>query len=298
MALALTLRLAMACMMAAAVAAFTLPDQVDKLLGFKAAMLAKSKDEKWGEALRTWVCPTDGSTCDPCTAGWDHMYCRGTNAGVKKGDGSPDGYVTNIHISDCKVDGDIPEELCVFDRITELDMDGGFMTGTIPRWLTTCFPFVREIDLSYNNLTGTLPDFIAEIKTLQQFEVGHNFLTGTIPEVYGTFPQIFEFDFECNDLTGSLPASFMTKNFTESLYNINMAGNDFEGDLGVLANNSLTIITTKENPRLCGDVPPKVAAAQGFDTTETNLYTPCSLTPTSTVSTKLRGMRSPYCTRT
>ena len=35
-------------------------------------------------------------------------------------------------------------------RLQEFDVDGGDLTGTIPRELVTCFPQIDEIDLSYN----------------------------------------------------------------------------------------------------------------------------------------------------
>lgn len=70
----------------------------------------------------------------------------------KDGDGTVDGYVTNIHVSDMRVDGPIPRELCLFEHLRELDLDGGRLSGPLPEFLSTCFPNLAEMDLSYNRV--------------------------------------------------------------------------------------------------------------------------------------------------
>ena len=60
------------------------------------------------------------------------------------------GVVTNIHITDEHITGSIPQQACLFKNLKELDLDGGDLSGTIPEFLTTCFPDLNELDLSYN----------------------------------------------------------------------------------------------------------------------------------------------------
>jgi len=55
--------------------------------------------------------------------------------------------------------------------LREFDIDGGRFSGPIPEWLFFCFPHLAEMDMSFNRLSGTIPEFIAEMKTLQEFEV-------------------------------------------------------------------------------------------------------------------------------
>ena len=54
-----------------------------------------------------------------------------------------DGYITNLHVTDLHIEGPVPEQTCVFKFLKELDLDGGNLTGTIPEFLTTCFPEVN-----------------------------------------------------------------------------------------------------------------------------------------------------------
>ncbi len=55
-------------------------------------------------------------------------------------------------MTDLHIEGPVPQQTCIFPQLRELDLDGGSLTGTIPEFLTTCFPVVNEIDLSYNQV--------------------------------------------------------------------------------------------------------------------------------------------------
>ena len=63
------------------------------------------------------------------------------------------GVVTNIHITDQRLTGPVPQQACLFRNLKELDLDGGRLSGTIPEFLTTCFPDLNELDLSYNQVS-------------------------------------------------------------------------------------------------------------------------------------------------
>ena len=63
------------------------------------------------------------------------------------------GVITNIHITDERLTGTIPQQACLFKNLKELDLDGGNLVGTIPEFLSTCFPDLDELDLSYNQVS-------------------------------------------------------------------------------------------------------------------------------------------------
>ena len=50
----------------------------------------------------------------------------------------------------------------------------------IPTWFKSCFPYLAELDMSFNTLTGTLPPEMAENELLEEFEAHHNNLHGPL----------------------------------------------------------------------------------------------------------------------
>ena len=68
-----------------------------------------------------------------------------------------------------------------------------------------------------------------------------------------------------------LPCSNLINNlFILFLYN-----NNFEGDLGMVSEARLGIVSTADNPQLCGMVPASVRWAHGYNTHNTSLGLPC-----------------------
>eukprot|EP01026_Neomeris_dumetosa_P027553 TRINITY_DN22395_c0_g1_i3.p2 TRINITY_DN22395_c0_g1~~TRINITY_DN22395_c0_g1_i3.p2 ORF type:complete len:299 (-),score=37.39 TRINITY_DN22395_c0_g1_i3:99-926(-) len=257
--------------------AYTRPDQ-QALLDYFINTL-RPRSEAWEEALSTWICPTsENGTCDPCgeeyQGNWEHMHCRGLSPG-KDGDlsnGQP-GILTNIHLSDQRLDGPIPREFCLFNQLREFDIDGGRFSGPIPEWIPFCFPFLAELDMSFNRLSGTIPEFIASMETLQEFEVQYNRLEGTIPKSLGTMPRLRELELDGNRFSGTLPESLKERN--DTLTGILIANNDLEGDLRALAGTKLIKVNVHNNPKLCGMVPLAVRYAQGYNPYNTALGQPC-----------------------
>ena len=79
-----------------------------------------------------------------------------------------------MHISDMRINGTLPEELCWFPNLRELDMDGGELYGPLPSWISTCFTALTELDMSYNSFTGTIPPQLSLLSALKELELGNN----------------------------------------------------------------------------------------------------------------------------
>ncbi|DBA98865.1 TPA: hypothetical protein ACH3X1_014624 [Trebouxia sp. C0004] len=242
----------------------------------------------WANALKSWHCPTPAAlsngSCDPCGVNvwygnFQHFGCRGgtTEASTKCSDDAilPGiGILTNLHVTDLHIEGPVPQQTCIFPQLRELDLDGGSLTGTIPEFLSTCFPVINEIDLSYNQLTGTVPAFLSTIGSLVELELESNQLVGTIPPELSIMPNITSLRFENNLMTGTIPQSF--SNLTDTLFVLFLYNNDFEGDLSVVSGANLGVVSTADNPKLCGMVPASVRWAHGYNPHNTSLGMPCA----------------------
>ena len=65
-------------------------------------------------------------------------------------------------------------------RVTELDLSGESLSGTIPAELGTLFE-LTDLDLSSNSLTGSIPRELGWLLNLEELRLSGNSLTGCIP---------------------------------------------------------------------------------------------------------------------
>ena len=61
---------------------------------------------------------------------------------------------------------------------------------------------IIQLTLFDNNLNGTLPEELAALKSLRNFNVFFNSLRGTIPDYFSAWPELILFDVENNTLSG------------------------------------------------------------------------------------------------
>ena len=235
----------------------TLPSEVDKLLALKVELEARGLSY----LLDTWTCP-DVGPCDPCgpDAGannnwgqWHYVACRVVPdreyraavraAGVAERRGSRRRYglVTNVHLSDLAIEGTLDsmrDVLCPFTHLRELDIDGGRLTGPVPRWIGECFPRLLELDLSHNELSGSVPtDVWPLVANIEQIKLEDNRLTGEIPAILATLPNLRVLWLDENDLSGVVPAEFGAANAFPRILSLNI----------------------EDNPKLCGAAPSALA---------------------------------------
>ncbi len=68
----------------------------------------------------------------------------------------------------------------------------------------------------------------------------------------------------------------LRSNLTDTLFILFLYNNDFEGDLSVVSGANLGVVSTADNPKLCGMVPASVRWAHGYNPHNTSLGMPCA----------------------
>lgn len=99
-----------------------------------------------------------------------------------------------MHIPEWGLPGTLPESLCLFEKLEELDFDENAFEGTLPACVG-CLPNLREIDIEDNKFTGTIPKEWGNLHGVIEFEIdGNQLLAGCIPE---GLPKDAEYCGEC-----------------------------------------------------------------------------------------------------
>lgn len=71
-------------------------------------------------------------------------------------------------------------ELCPFKHLRELDLDGNKLTSPIPDWAPGCWPYLRELDLSWVPIGGQIPASLATApmaSTLEELKLRNSGIT-------------------------------------------------------------------------------------------------------------------------
>ena len=67
----------------------------------------------------------------------------------------------------------------------------------------------------------------------------------------------------------------LCSNLTDTLFYLLLYNNNFEGDLAMFSGANLGVVSTSDNPNLCGMVPASVRWAHGYNPHNTSLGQPC-----------------------
>ncbi|XP_052141858.1 uncharacterized protein LOC127761587 [Oryza glaberrima] len=95
-------------------------------------------------------------------------------------------------------------------HVTELDLLGADINGTLDALYSAAFENLTSIDLSHNNLDGAIPVNISMLHTLTVLDLSVNNLTGTIPYQLSKLPRLAHLNLGDNHLTNPEYAMFFT----------------------------------------------------------------------------------------
>ncbi|XP_021815811.1 receptor-like protein 12 [Prunus avium] len=123
--------------------------------------------------------------------------------------------------------GPIPQHL------TNLNLDGNQLNGTIPSWLCS-LPSLEELDLTSNQLSGNIIEF--QSRSLEGLHLSYNKLHGLIPRSIFELENLRALDLSSNNLSGTVEFEKFSK--LRSLNHLNLSFNHLSLSFNHLTNNT------------------------------------------------------------
>lgn len=141
--------------------------------------------------------------------------------------------IKRIHLSNCKIKGNIPNSIGNLTSLYLLNMNGNHLTGSIPSSIqymnslqtlnlgdnklsdriglvNLCrLASLFEVHLSQNQISGSIPECLGNVTSLRKLFLGSNLLDSNIPTQFWNLKYLLILNLSSNSLTGSsLPLEF------------------------------------------------------------------------------------------
>ncbi|XP_038980297.1 probable LRR receptor-like serine/threonine-protein kinase IRK [Phoenix dactylifera] len=139
------------------------------------------------------------------------------------------------------------------NRVTELSLDGFFLSGKIGRGLLQ-LQSLRTLSLSKNNFSGTLSSDLLRLESLRNLDLSENKLSGPIPDdFFGQCRSIRSISLAKNAFFGAIPPNVGS---CSTLAALNLSSNRLSGSLpcGLWSLNALRSLDLSDN-NLVGEIP-------------------------------------------
>ncbi|KAL2242176.1 receptor-like protein kinase HAIKU2 [Sesamum indicum] len=131
-----------------------------------------------------------------------------------------------LYLSNCSIEGEIPEEIGNLGELIELELAQNYITGEIPRGITK-LKKLWQLELYLNDLTGELPPGLGNLTNLEYFDASTNRLYGNLSEIRFLNKlkslQLFQ-----NQFSGEVPAELGD---FKNLVNLSLYENKLTGQL-------------------------------------------------------------------
>ncbi|XP_073283173.1 receptor-like protein EIX2 [Primulina huaijiensis] len=125
-------------------------------------------------------------------------------------------FLSHFDLSDNYVEGGIPSTIGSLCQLAYFDISGNEITGILPDLLEetkicgadVTLPSLVILRLTNNKLTSRLPNWLGQIKNLEELSLSLNFFFGPLPESLGSLQHLTDLNLAWNKLNGTLPESF------------------------------------------------------------------------------------------
>ncbi|XVF36511.1 hypothetical protein REPUB_Repub19eG0064300 [Reevesia pubescens] len=156
----------------------------------------------------------------------------------------------------CMLYGRIPASIGNMTSLVDLELDGNFLSGQIPKELGL-LKNLRQLELYYNqHLSGTIPEELGNLTELRDLDMSVNRLSGSIPVSIFRLPKLEALQLYNNSLTGEIPGVIAD---STTLTLLSLYGNLLSGQLPQNLGHSspLVVLDLSEN-KLSGLLPTEV----------------------------------------
>ncbi|PSS21372.1 Leucine-rich repeat receptor-like protein kinase [Actinidia chinensis var. chinensis] len=199
----------------------------------------------WGdtEALKEFKNGLDPNSLSPgsCVSSWDFNFDPCDNLFGEK-------FTCGIRC-DVVVSGS--------SRVTELALDQAGYAGSLGS-ASWNFPYLQNLDLSYNNFVGPVPDSLANLTRLQRLVLSSNSLSGPVPDSIGSLTILEELHLDNNNLRGTISSSL---NGLKSLIRLEIQGNKLSGEFPDLSQLSNLCFLDASDNSISGKLPSNFPAS-------------------------------------
>ncbi|XP_058071873.1 probable LRR receptor-like serine/threonine-protein kinase At1g56140 isoform X7 [Magnolia sinica] len=121
----------------------------------------------------------------------------------------------------------IPEEVLNLTYLTNLTLSDGRMEGSLPSFIGK-FRHLRHLDISYNNFNGSLPHEIGTLPNLEYLDISRAGFKGLLPPELGNLSRLQQLDISSNGFNGLLPPELGNLSSLQELY---MSGIGLSGEI-------------------------------------------------------------------
>ena len=163
-----------------------------------------------------------------------------------------DGRVTQLDLSNNRLNGRLPSEVGMLTELRRLELPGNHLHGNVPDAIGD-LAALTHLDLRWNSLDGHVPPSLANLTRLASLLLSANRLTGPIPPDLGRLVYLTRLDLSHNELSGEIPP---TLGLLSHLNALGLRGNRLRGPLPPqLAGMSKLNRLYLDNNELSGEIP-------------------------------------------